>query len=163
MNPLTAENFSVTQAIQLVLAPGVMINACGLLLLGIGNKFSVILNRIRVLNEEKRKLFLKAGEHKFSPIENQRLASIARQMTALMDRARLVRNALFCYFLAVGIFVATSLFIGFDVLAPSLGLRPYLLGLFLVGMCVVFSGIVFATLDTLKGYRVVEFEVMVDE
>jgi hypothetical protein len=84
-------------------------------------------------------------------------------MTALMDRARLVRNALFCYYLAVGIFVATSLFIGFDVLAPSLGLRPYLLGLFLVGMCVVFSGIVFATLDTLKGYRVVEFEVMVDE
>ena len=163
MNPLVQESVTVTQAIQLVLAPGVMINACGLLLLGIGNKFSVILHRIRALNEEKRKLFLKAGDQKFSHIENQRLESIARQVRALMQRARLVRNALLCYFLAVGIFIATSLFIGFDFIEPGFGVRPYLLGLFLIGMCVVFSGIVFALLDTLKGFRVVEFEVMVDE
>jgi hypothetical protein len=80
-----------------------------------------------------------------------------------LSRARLVRNALFCYFLAVGTFVATSLFIGLDFIAPALGLKVYLLGFFLFGMCIVFCGIVFATLDTLKGYQVVLFEVQVDE
>jgi len=34
-NPNLSENLSVIQAIQLILAPGVMISACGLLLLGI--------------------------------------------------------------------------------------------------------------------------------
>jgi hypothetical protein len=163
MNPLLHENMSVVQAIQLILAPGVMINACGLLLLGIGNKFSVILNRIRALGEERRKMLVKSPDHKFSPIENQRLESIARQLHGLLQRARLVRNALFCYFIAVGVFVATSLCIGLDFIQPALGLRLYLLGLFLFGMCVLFCGIVFATWDTLKGYEIVRFEVQVDE
>jgi len=42
------------KAIQLMLAPAVMISACGLLLLGINNKHSSITNRIRLLNEERR-------------------------------------------------------------------------------------------------------------
>ena len=62
MNSFGAENLSVTQTIQLILAPGVMINACGLLLLGIGNKFSSVLNRIRILNDEKRRLHMRAGD-----------------------------------------------------------------------------------------------------
>jgi len=157
------ENVSVIQAIQLILAPGVMINACGLLLLGIGNKFSVILNRIRILNEEKRKMSLKAAEHKFATIENQRLESIARQLKALLARARMVRNALFCYALAVGAFVCTSLIIGADFVLPQLGLRVFILWLFLLGMCILFCGIVFTALDTLKGFRVVEFEVQAEE
>ena len=60
----------------MILAPGVMINACGLLLLGIGNKFSSVLNRIRVLNDEKRHLLLRAAEPDYSTSENQRFESI---------------------------------------------------------------------------------------
>ncbi len=157
------ENISVIQAIQLILAPGVMINACGLLLLGIGNKFSTILHRIRALNEEKRKLFLRAGDHNFTPIENQRLESIARQVKTLLTRAQLVRNALFCYFIAVGTFVGTSLLIGFDFVAPQLGLRVAVLWVFLAGMVILFGGIVFAVRDTLKAFLVVQFEVQVDD
>jgi hypothetical protein len=157
------ENISVIQAIQLILAPGVMINASGLLMLGIGNKFSLILNRIRTLNEEKRKMSLRAAEHKFAPIENQRLESIARQIKALLLRARLVRNALFCYSLAVGAFVATSLIIGADFVYPQFGLRVFILWLFLLGLCILFCGIVFAAKDTLMGFRVVEFEVQAEE
>lgn len=44
---------SIVEVIQLMLAPGLMISACGLLLLGMNNKYSLVVNRIRLLNEEK--------------------------------------------------------------------------------------------------------------
>ncbi len=47
----------IVQLIQGMLAPGLMISACGLLLLGMNNKYSLVVNRIRLLNEEKRKIF----------------------------------------------------------------------------------------------------------
>jgi hypothetical protein len=163
MNPNLSESLSVIQVIQLILAPGVMINACGLLLLGISNKFTSVLNRIRALTEEKRKLMLNASQREFYPIENQRVESIARQVSDLLTRARLIRNAVFCYLLAVGLFVATSLCIGIDFFASILQLRYIILGAFLLGMIVVFIGVIFGVLDTMKGYNIVKFEVQVDE
>jgi hypothetical protein len=162
MNP-NLENLSVIQAIQLILAPGVMINACGLLLLTISNKFTSVLNRIRALTEEKRKMILNAAEREFYPIENQRIESISRQVAGLLYRARLIRNAVFCYLGAVGLFVATSLFIGTDYFVPMLQLRYLILGTFLSGMVVVFIGVIFGVLDTMKGFNIVKFEVQVDE
>jgi len=49
---------NIVEVIQLMLAPGLMISACGLLLLGINNKYSIVINRIKVLNKEKRKLLV---------------------------------------------------------------------------------------------------------
>ena len=48
--------YSIVQIIQAMLAPGLMISACGLLVLGMNNKYSIVVNRIRLLNEERRKL-----------------------------------------------------------------------------------------------------------
>jgi len=53
--------FSIVNLIQSMLAPGVMINASGLLLLGMNNKYSAVVSRIRLLNEEKRKFYDVAG------------------------------------------------------------------------------------------------------
>ena len=158
-----SEHLSVIQAIQLILAPGVMINACGLLLLGINNKFSSVLNRIRALTEEKRKLILNAADRDFYPAENQRIVSIARQVAGLLYRARVVRNAIFCYLAAVGLFVGTSLLIGLDYFLPALQLRYLILGSFLSGMVIVFLGVIFGVLDAMKGFNIVKFEVQVDE
>ena len=140
-----------------------MISACGLLLLGISNKFSTILGRIRILNEEKRKLFLQAGKAELQTLENQRLESILKQLGRLLSRARLVRNSLFCYFLAVGLFVATSLLIGLDFFVNVPAIRYFIIASFLAGMVTMFLGVVFGVLDTLKAFEVVRFEVNVDE
>ena len=163
MNPNLSENISVIQVIQLILAPGIMINACGLLLLSISNKFTSVLNRIRALTEEKRKLIFNAAEREYYPIENQRIESISRQVSGLLHRARLIRNAVFCYLFAVGLFVTTSLFIGMDYFVSILQFRYFILGAFLLGMVVVFIGVIFGVLDTMKGYNIVKFEVQVDE
>jgi hypothetical protein len=163
MNPNLSENLSVIQAIQLILAPGVMISACGLLLLGINNKFTSVLNRIRTLTEEKRKIILNAAEREFLAPELQRVESITRQVTGLLKRAQLIRNSIFCYLTAVGLFVATSLLIGADYFVSLLELRYFILGMFLGGMVVVFVGVIFGVLDTTKGFNIVQFEVQVDE
>jgi VIT1/CCC1 family predicted Fe2+/Mn2+ transporter len=163
MNPGFTENLSVIQAIQLILAPGVMISACGLLLLGINNKFTSVLNRIRILTEEKRKTILNASERNFHSNEIQRIESITRQVAGLLNRAKLIRNSIFCYLCAVGLFVITSLLIGADYFVPMIQLRYLILSMFLSGMVVVFVGVIFGVIDTLKGFAIVKFEVQVDE
>jgi len=163
MNAILDNHLSITQLIQLILAPGVMINACGLLLLSINSKFSSVLNRIRGLNEEKRHLVLHAAGKNFSPLEDQRLKSVTRQLPGLMVRAKFLRNAVTCYFTAVGLFITTSLLIGADFFLQNDLLRIFQLCCFLLGMIMVFVGIIFGVRDTLQGFEVVKFDVQVDE
>jgi hypothetical protein len=153
--------FSVIQIIQLILAPAVMINACGLLLLATSNKYSSVLNRIRLLNDEKRKLFKKAGEKNFE--ENQRLESLARQLRHLMQRAKLVRNAVMCYTGAIALFILTSLLIGVGFLIKGFESDSAVMIAFLTGMLAILAGVVFSFLDAKRGYEIVQFDVLVDE
>jgi hypothetical protein len=157
------ESFSITQVIQLILAPAVMINATGLLLLTVSNKYSAILNRIRQLNEEKRRLTRKSGEPGFSTHDNQRMESLIRQIASLQERGNLIRKANVSYFSAIGIFVSVSLLLGIDLILLSVDLQPVLLALFLIGMFVDLLGVIYSALDAVKAYRVVRFEVAADE
>ena len=155
------QGFSVIQIIQLILAPAVMINACGLLLLATSSKYSSVLNRIRLLNDEKRKLFKKAGEKNFE--ETQRLESLSRQIEHLMVRAKLVRNSVMCYTGAIALFIVTSLLIGLSFLIRGFQSDSAIMITFLVGLLVILAGVVFAFLDAKHGYEIVRFDVLVDE
>ncbi len=153
---------SIVQVIQLMLAPGIMISACGLLLLGMNNKYSLVVNRIRLLNEEKRKFFTKAGERDFNYEENVRLESISMQLSKLAFRVKLVRNAVLSYTIAVAFFVLTSLFIGLQFVMGSEKLNYLVTILFLVGMILVLIGVIFAAYESIKGYDIIRLEVKID-
>lgn len=163
MNQILGQNLTVTQVIQLMLAPAVMINACGLLILGINNKYSLVVNRIRLLNEEKRRLALRAADRQFSYEENVRLESIGMQLERLIVRVRLVRNCVLCYTAAVGLFVTCSLLIALDYYVHSSYLQNVIIAAFLLGMIVVFTGLGFAFMETKKGFDIVQFEVKAEE
>jgi hypothetical protein len=154
---------SIVEIIQLMLAPGIMISACGLLLLGMNNKYSLVVNRIRLLNEERRRVLHKADDKDFNYQENQRLESISKQITKLVYRVKLVRNAVLCYTTAVALFVLTSLSIGFGYLLDITKLNSLITILFLLGMISVLCGVIFAAYETFKGYEIVNFEVKIDE
>jgi hypothetical protein len=155
---------SIVEIIQLMLAPGLMISACGLLLLGMNNKYSLVVNRIRLLNEERRKAIHKTTEDKnFNYQETQRLESISMQIASLVYRVKLVRNAVLSYTIAVALFVLTSLSIGFGYLFDITRLNSFITILFLVGMLSVLCGVIFAAYETYKGYEIVNFEVKIDE
>lgn len=151
--------FSIINIIQAMLAPGVMINACGLLLLGMNNKYSLVVNRIRLLNEEKRKYFSKAGEKDFQFDEEIRLKSITTQLEKLQYRVRLVRNAVVSYSIAIGIFVITSFIIGYVFFNKTKMYDNIILFTFSIGMLLVFIGIYFAAKESIKGYDIIEYEI----
>lgn len=154
---------SIVEIIQLMLAPGIMISACGLLLLGMNNKYSLVVNRIRLLNEERRKTVYKIDDDNFKYHENLRLESISMQITKLVYRVKLVRNAVLSYTVAVALFVLTSLSIGFGFLFDITKLSSLITIVFLLGMVSVLCGVIFAAYETYKGYEIVNFEVKIDE
>ncbi|HPO56592.1 MAG TPA: DUF2721 domain-containing protein [Ignavibacteriaceae bacterium] len=155
--------FGIIDIIQSMLAPGIMISACGLLILGMNNKYSIVVNRIRLLNEEKRRFASTALEKEFLYNEEIRLKSIATQLTKLRFRVKLVRNAVFCYSLAVGMFVTTSLIIGIAFWLNSVNLESVIIALFSLGMISVLVGIFFAAYESVKGYEIINFEIKADE
>ena len=154
---------SIVQIIQLMLAPGLMISACGLLLLGMNNKYSLIVNRIRLLNEERRRVLKKIDEPEFSSRENVRIESISKQLEELSFRVKLVRNAVLSYTIAVALFVITSLLIGFGYLFDVTRLNSFITTLFLLGMVSVLIGVIYAAYETYKGYEIVKYEVESEE
>jgi sterol desaturase/sphingolipid hydroxylase (fatty acid hydroxylase superfamily) len=147
---------SASGLIQTMLAPGIMISACGLLLLGMNNKYSLVVNRIRLLNEERRKLRYEELE---KTDRKKRHRSIDTQIEKLSYRVVMVRNAVFAYSLAVAFFIIASVLIGINQLSGDSNLGWTVIIIFLVGMLFVFAGVVFAAIETWKGYKIVEIEI----
>lgn len=159
MENLFSGQLDAVSIIQLMLAPAVMISACGLLLLGMNNRYSLVVNRIRLLNEEKRRLLIKVGEKPPTTDENIRLESIAKQISSLVFRVKLVRNSVLSYVSAVGLFVLTSLLLGVSSFMPIFKLNYFIISTFLLGMISVLTGVIFAGFETKKGYDIIKFEV----
>jgi len=147
---------SIVLLIQGMLAPGLMISACGLLLLGMNNKYSLVVNRIRLLNEEKRKIF---HQVQIDEIDSSRLSNIELQISHLIERISLVRNAVFSYSLAVALFIVSSVLIGIIISKKTPTFDWLIVAFFYAGMFAVFMGIVFAAIEVWKGYRIVKIEI----
>jgi len=147
---------SVSGLIQIMLAPGIMISACGLLLLGMNNKYSLVVNRIRLLNEERRRL---RTEEEVVSNKKKRHKSIELQISKLSYRIFLIRNAVFSYSLAVAFFIIASLLIGLNQINSVSGLNWAVISAFLVGMLFVLSGVIFAAIEVWKGFKIVQIEI----
>ena len=147
---------SASSLIQSMLAPGLMISACGLLLLGMNNKYSLVVNRIRLLNEERRKMRYEANK-----VDNyeQRHKSIDTQISMLIVRVALIRNTVFSYSMAIAGFIISSLFIGYQVLTEAADLYWLIVLTFLAGMIFVLAGIIFAALEVRRGFNIVRIEI----
>jgi hypothetical protein len=157
------QSFDAVRVIQYMLAPAVMINACGLLLLSANNKYSNVVNRIRLINDEKRRLIHRAAEKDFTPEENLRLESATRQLYDLSIRARLVRNSVLSYTIAAAMFVLCSLSIGAGMFQAFVWWERISTLVFLAGMIAVFVGVMFGVLESKKGYEIVQFEIEAEQ
>jgi hypothetical protein len=135
--------------IQTMLAPGLMISACGLLILGMNNKYSLVFNRIRLLDEEKRKISRIEAE---DPEHRQ---NVCAQLAELRVRARRERNAILCYSTSVAAFVVTSLLIGLSDVQGLPALSFFTILSFLAGMVLVLAGVIFAAQEALMGYDII--------
>jgi hypothetical protein len=157
---MTQEFSYAVTAIQAILAPAIMVSASGLLLLGLLNRYTVIMSRIRALSEERRRLLRASvsGGAALAP-DGTRLASVLRQLQDFIERVRLLRNAVVCQVVAVGCFVLSSLLIGLRVAGPEWLKLVHPLPVFVIGMAILFGGVVYEGLDVIRAYRTIRLEV----
>ena len=152
------------QAIQAILAPAIGISAVGLLLLSLSNKYSSIINRIRLLNDERRKFSRQISEKgDLVYPDNIRFLSITKQRQELLLRSRYVRNAILSMLTAIGLFVLTSVMIAFNLFLSSNLLRTIPLLIFITGMITVLIGIAFYGAEVGRSFRIILLEVKGEE
>lgn len=135
--------------IQAMVTPAVMISACGLLLLTLTNKLGRIIDRIRVLNAEGR-----ATGPEEDPV---RRLSIKNQIDQLVRRAVLLRDACGLLFLAVTVFVVTSLCVGLS--GFGLVFEVLMLVFFVVGLVIVVWAGILAYMEIRASHSVVLEEI----
>ena len=126
-------NIQSVEFIQAMLAPGLMISACGLLLLGMNNKYSVVVARIRNLDQEIRGYRKISLGGKLPDFDAERMKNIDLQTEKLIYRVKLIRNAVIFYSLAVAFFIISSLLISYQLLTGR-EIFTLILACFLAGM-----------------------------
>lgn len=158
------ESVTAIQAIQAILAPALGISAVGLLLLMLNARYSTIVNRIRLLNDEKRRYHRLIIENvELSYAENVRYNSIRNQTEGLFMRSRWVRNAILLMHLAIALFIIASVMIGMNFFFPAQTLYGITLLTFMAGLLCVFGGTINAGLEIHRSFKIVEIEMKAEE
>ena len=137
------------EIIQAMLAPAIMISACGLLLLGMNNKYSLVINRIRTLNVEYRSL---------DETCKTRKDCIHSQLPPLENRMRMIKNTVWLYTIGIAMFIFTILSIGLFIYFDLELLSNIAMLVFVGGMMSVLVGIFYAAHEVRLGYKILEIE-----
>ena len=155
-----SEVSSAIGTIQDILAPAVMITGVALLLLTFTARHSALVNRIRLLDDEKRQIRRRMVSGNPSETEEARLRSIKNQLNLLLPRLAYVRNGMLCHLIAVLFFVVTSFLIGLGHLPTPSGPTQTAISItFTAGMFLVLVGVAFLALEVFVSYKVIVVEV----
>lgn len=138
------------ETIQLLVAPVVMISACGLLCLALYNRLAAMVSRARAFHKEQfdaatRLASARAQAEDAALLQHlhRRVELLDTQVVGILRRAALVRGALILLLGTVLCMLACSLSLGLSLAVPVLFSR-LALGLFLLGIAAMAGAIVLA-------------------
>lgn len=119
-----------------MITPAVLMSACGTLILSTSTRLGRVVDRVRVLSDRFEELAQSSPEIE---LYEERRALIFDQLDKLTTRARLLQRCMITFYVALGIFVSTSVSIGIvSVLGGRYYWLPVVLGL--GGACFLFYG-----------------------
>lgn len=127
---------SAVAVLTAMITPAVLISACGSMILSTSSRLGRVVDRVRGLSDKLEEL---AGKHADETKERQGV--IFAQLDKLTSRARILQRSMVAFYLATGMFVATSVAIGVVAFIPSrphYNLVPVIVGL--LGACFLFYG-----------------------
>jgi hypothetical protein len=144
--------------------PIIVISACGLLCLAFYNRLSGMVARLRLFHRERLKEQAELGFQRASAqrdpaavkIHQEMLEALQEQITEIMKRARLIRQALLCFLLTIACLSLCSLVLGLSVLRPGLIVASVVF--FVVGMMLLVVGVIFTILELSHALHPVELE-----
>jgi hypothetical protein len=151
---------TAAKTIQLILAPVVMVSACGILLTGMLGHFGTINDRIRRLTAERLELSQLRPAEDHEALAQERLTEIDHEVPMLIGRHLLVRHAILLANTAVAILVVSMFVIATAALGHSSATGTVALFVFLAGTAAVMGSAVFMALEVRNSHRAVSYEGM---
>ena len=122
-----------------MITPAVLISASGTLILSTSTRLGRVVDRVRDLSDRFEELAKQEGQDGQDALTRKKMEMIFDQLKSLTKRARVLQRTLTTFYLAVGIFVATSVTIGFvSITNTRYGWLPAALGI--LGSCLLFYG-----------------------
>ena len=121
---------SAVAVLTAMITPAVLISACGALILSTSTRLGRVVDRVRMLIDRFEEL-AKSKEDEGVEFYEERRAVIFNQLDKLTTRTRLLQKGMRVFYLALGVFVATSVSIGLvaAVGSPGHAWLPVVLGL----------------------------------
>ncbi len=148
------------RTIQLILAPVVMVTACGILLTGMLAHYSSITDRIRALAAERLSLVLMTPAEGDQTLARERLTEIDHQAPMLIHRHLLVRHGILLGYTSVVTLVVSMFVIGAAALADSDVLGTVALFVFFAGTAALMVGAGFIAVEVRMSHTSVAYEAM---
>src|SRR6266566_8347827 len=127
---------SAVAVLTAMITPAVLISACGSMILSTSSRLGRVVDRVRALSDKLDELAARSIDQ-----TKERQTIIFAQLDKLTSRARILQRAMVTFYLATGMFVATSVAIGVVAVIPSsphYNLVPVIVGL--LGACFLFYG-----------------------
>lgn len=156
---------TVTRAIQLILAPVVMVTSCAILVGGLLTRYGEVNDRMRALARERLDLLrttddaLSLAAASKDPFRAERLREIDAQLPGLLERHELIHRAVLAMYLAILVFVMSMLAIAAAIIPNSAVLAGVALLIFLGGAVVLLTGVIFISIEVRKSAVAVSYEV----
>ena len=146
------------KTIQAILAPAVMVTACGLLLNGMLAHYTAINARIRALAAERLRLALATPAAEDEMFARERVAQIDHQVPMLIRRHRLVHHAILLANTAVVTLILSMFVIGAAALADSGPIGTGALCIFLAGTGCLLASAGFMAVEVRSSHASVAYE-----
>jgi hypothetical protein len=142
------------ELLSAMITPAVLISASGTLILSTSSRLARVVDRVRELGRISEALLAGSGDG--APFAEQRWKSMDHQLIMQTARGRVLVRALTCFYVALGIFVATAIAIALVTYAGHAGWIPGSLGI--AGMLMLFYGCVMLLRETRLALRAVDTE-----
>lgn len=126
-----------------MITPALLISASGTFILSTSNRFGRVIDRVRKLSDQLEQIM---RDDQDLQLLTERRALIFRLIDLQMTRARLLARCLMVFYIATGMFVATSVAIGVvSLLSPRYAWVPVIFGL--GGACLLLTGSIILILE----------------
>ena len=128
---------SAIAVLTAMITPAVLISACGSMILSTSGRLGRVVDRVRALSDRLEEMAEKPGD---SEVARERQAVIFSQLDKLTSRARILQRSMVTFYVALGLFVATSVAIGVVGIAGNqrYNVVPVIVGM--LGACFLFYG-----------------------
>lgn len=128
---------SAIAVLTAMITPAVLISACGSMILSTSGRLGRVVDRVRALSDRLEEMAEKPGD---TQVARERQAVIFSQLDKLTSRARILQRSMVTFYVALGMFVATSVAIGVVGIAGNqrYKLVPVIVGM--LGACFLFYG-----------------------